>query len=207
MLQGAQDAHEAIRPSSVFNTPESIAIVSGQGSAQLYTLIWNRFVASQMTAAVFDTMAVKLSQNGVQFAANGSQVKFDGFILPFTMILTRIRCYQIWLLEMWSSRLIANQSNISLNRLLAILKRPLSRPFWKKMGLDVRQPTHRPLKLFRNVTMFALCVKRFEPTELGEIVNKLIVEYFPDIVNVTFTAEMEGKLDDVEVGKSSGNVL
>ena len=50
-----------------------------------------------------------------------------------------------------------------------------------------------------------LAAKRFEPTELGEIVNKLIVEYFPDIVNVTFTAEMEGKLDDVEVGKSSGD--
>ena len=68
--------------------------------------------------------------------------------------------------------------------------------------MDVRQPTHQQLKPFRNVIMFALAAKRFEPTELGEIVNKLIVEYFPDIVkNVTFTAEMEGKLDDVEVGK------
>ena len=77
---GAQDAHEAIRPSSVFNTPESIAKYLDKDQLKLYTLIWNRFVASQMTAAVFDTMNVKLEQNGVQFAANGSQVKFDGYL-------------------------------------------------------------------------------------------------------------------------------
>ena len=61
---GAQDAHEAIRPSSVFNTPESIAKYLDKDQLKLYTLIWNRFVASQMTAAVFDTMNVRLGQNG-----------------------------------------------------------------------------------------------------------------------------------------------
>ena len=69
------------------------------------------------------------------------------------------------------------------------------------MELDVRQPMLRPLKPSKKRYYVRLAAKRFEPTELGEIVNKLIVEYFPDIVNVTFTAEMEGKLDDVEVGK------
>ena len=68
---GAQDAHEAIRPSSVFNTPESIAKYLDKDQLKLYTLIWNRFVASQMTAAVFDTMNVRLGQNGVQYTANG----------------------------------------------------------------------------------------------------------------------------------------
>ena len=77
---GAQDAHEAIRPSSVFNTPESIAKYLDKDQLKLYTLIWNRFVASQMTAAVFDTMNVRLGQNGVQYTANGSQVKFDGYL-------------------------------------------------------------------------------------------------------------------------------
>ena len=67
---------------------------------KLYTLIWNRFVASQMTAAVFDTMAVKLPQNGVQFAANGSQVKFDGYLAIYNDS-DKNKCYQIWLLEMW----------------------------------------------------------------------------------------------------------
>ncbi len=59
----------------------------------------------------------------------------------------------------------------------------------------------RRLRLFKKRYYVKLVAKRFEPTELGEIVNKLIVEFFPDIVNVTFTAEMEGKLDDVELGK------
>ena len=143
---GAQDAHEAIRPSSVFNTPEKIAKYLDKDQLKLYTLIWNRFVASQMTGAIFDTMAVKLSQNGVQFAANGSQVKFDGYLA------------------------IYNDSDK--NKMLPDME----------VGDVVKQVNSKP-------------------TDLGQVVNKLIVEYFPDIVNVKFTAEMEGKLDDVEVGK------
>ena len=149
---GAQDAHEAIRPSSVFNTPESIAKYLDKDQLKLYTLIWNRFVASQMTAAIFDTMAVKLSQNGVQFAAMVVKLSLMVILLS-TMTLTRTRCCQIWLLEMWSSRSIASQNNISLNRQLAIRKRLLSR-HWKKMELAVRQPTLRPLKPSKNVTTF-----------------------------------------------------
>ena len=120
---GAQDAHEAIRPSSVFNTPESIAKYLDKDQLKLYTLIWNRFVASQMTAAVFDTMAVKfISKWGFNLLPMVVRLSLM-VILPFIMILTRIRCYRIWLLEMWSSRSIANQSNISPNRLPVILKR------------------------------------------------------------------------------------
>ena len=70
ILLAHKDAHEAIRPSSVFNTPDNIVKYLDKDQLKLYTLIWNRFVASQMTAAVF-TMSVKLEQNGVQFTANG----------------------------------------------------------------------------------------------------------------------------------------
>jgi DNA topoisomerase-1 len=80
---GAQDAHEAIRPSNVNLTPESIAKYLDKDQLRLYTLIWNRFVASQMAAAVFDTMSVRLGQNGVIFAANGSQIKFDGYMAVY----------------------------------------------------------------------------------------------------------------------------
>ncbi|MGC4421807.1 type I DNA topoisomerase, partial [Streptococcus suis] len=80
---GAQDAHEAIRPSNVNLTPESIAKYLDKDQLRLYTLIWNRFVASQMAAAVFDTMSVRLGQNGIVFAANGSQVKFDGYMAVY----------------------------------------------------------------------------------------------------------------------------
>ena len=92
----AQDAHEAIRPSNVFQTPESIAKYLDKDQLKLYTLIWNRFVASQMTAAVFDTMKVTLSQNGVislQMVVKSSLT----VIWPFTTTLIRIKCFLKWL--------------------------------------------------------------------------------------------------------------
>src|SRR5699024_2041367 len=77
--EGAQDAHEAIRPSSTMRTPKSLKDVLSRDQYRLYDLIWSRFVASQMTPAVFDTMTVDLSQNGVMFRANGSKMKFEGY--------------------------------------------------------------------------------------------------------------------------------
>ena len=82
-VSGAQDAHEAIRPSNVQLTPDSIAKYLDKDQLKLYTLVWNRFVASQMTAAIFDTMNVRLGQNGVVFTANGSQIKFDGYMAVY----------------------------------------------------------------------------------------------------------------------------
>lgn len=118
---GAQDAHEAIRPSSVFNTPESIAKYLDKDQLKLYTLIWNRFVASQMTAAVLIPWLLNCLKKGFNLLPMVVRLSLM-VILPFIMILTRIRCYRTWLLEMWSNRSIANQSNISPNRLPVILK-------------------------------------------------------------------------------------
>ena len=78
--QGAQDAHEAIRPSSVLRTPESVKEFLDKDQFKLYSLIWSRMVASQMAPAVLDTMRVDLEQNGVKFVANGSKIKFQGFM-------------------------------------------------------------------------------------------------------------------------------
>ena len=196
---GAQDAHEAIRPSSVFNTPESIAKYLDKDQLKLYTLIWNRFVASQMTAAVFDTMNVKLEQNGVQFAANGSQVKFDGYLAIYNdsdknkMLpdmekgdtVKRVNTNP----EQHFTQPPARYSEATLIKTL------------EENGVG-RPSTYAPtIETIQKRYYVKLVSKRFEPTELGEIVNSLIVEFFPDIVNVKFTAEMEAKLDDVEVGK------
>lgn len=196
---GAQDAHEAIRPSSVFNTPESIAKYLDKDQLKLYTLIWNRFVASQMTAAVFDTMNVKLEQNGVQFAANGSQVKFDGYLAIYNdsdknkMLpdmekgdtVKRVNTNP----EQHFTQPPARYSEATLIKTL------------EENGVG-RPSTYAPtIETIQKRYYVKLVSKRFEPTELGEIVNALIVEFFPGIVNVKFTAEMEAKLDDVEVGK------
>ena len=196
---GAQDAHEAIRPSSVLNTPESIAKYLDKDQLKLYTLIWNRFVASQMTAAVFDTMNVKLGQNGVQFAANGSQVKFDGYLAIYNdsdknkMLpdmekgdtVKRVNTNP----EQHFTQPPARYSEATLIKTL------------EENGVG-RPSTYAPtIETIQKRYYVKLVSKRFEPTELGEIVNSLIVEFFPGIVNVKFTAEMEAKLDDVEVGK------
>ncbi|MGT2547223.1 type I DNA topoisomerase [Streptococcus milleri] len=196
---GAQDAHEAIRPSSVFNTPDNIAKYLDKDQLKLYTLIWNRFVASQMTAAVFDTMSVKLEQNGVQFAANGSQVKFDGYLVIYNdsdknkMLpdmekgdtVKRVNTNP----EQHFTQPPARYSEATLIKTL------------EENGVG-RPSTYAPtIETIQKRYYVKLVSKRFEPTELGEIVNSLIVEFFPDIVNVKFTADMEAKLDDVEVGK------
>ncbi|HFZ4688113.1 TPA: type I DNA topoisomerase [Streptococcus agalactiae] len=196
---GAQDAHEAIRPSSVNHTPESIAKYLDKDQLKLYTLIWNRFLASQMTAAVFDTMKVNLTQNGVTFIANGSQVKFDGYMAVYNdtdknkMLPDMEEGESVKKVntnpEQHFTQPPARFSEASLIKTL------------EENGVG-RPSTYAPtLETIQKRYYVKLAAKRFEPTELGEIVNSLIVEFFPDIVDVTFTAEMEGKLDEVEIGK------
>ena len=195
---GAQDAHEAIRPSNVFQTPESIAKYLDKDQLKLYTLIWNRFVASQMTAAVFDTMKVTLSQNGVIFTAKGSQIKFDGYMAVYNdsdknkmlpdMAEGDTVKKVVTTPEQHFTQPPARYSEATLIKTLE--ENGVGRPSTYAPTLDVIRRYY-----------VKLVAKRFEPTELGEIVNSLIVEFFPDIVDVKFTAEMEGKLDKVEIGK------
>lgn len=196
---GAQDAHEAIRPTNVLNTPESIAKYLDKDQLKLYTLIWNRFVASQMTAAIFDTMKVNLSQNGVTFVANGSQIKFDGYLaiyndseknnmLPDMEVGDTVKKVNLKP-EQHFTQPPARYSEATLIKVL------------EENGVG-RPSTYAPtLETIQKRYYARLVAKRFEPTELGEIVNKLVVEFFPNIVNTEFTAEMEKDLDKVEEGK------
>ena len=195
----AQDAHEAIRPSNVQLTPDSIAKYLDKDQLRLYTLIWNRFVASQMTAAIFDTMSVRLVQNGVIFAANGSQIKFDGY-----MAVYNDADKNKMLPDMEQGDRVVRTSTNPEQHFTQPPARYSEATLIKTLeenGVG-RPSTYAPtIETIQKRYYVKLVAKRFEPTELGEIVNKLIVEFFPDIVNVTFTAEMEQKLDDVEVGK------
>lgn len=196
---GAQDAHEAIRPSNVTLTPESIAQHLDKDQLKLYTLIWNRFVASQMTAAIFDTMKVHLERNGVRFTANGSQVKFDGYLAVYNdsdknkMLPDMAEGDSVKKVstnpEQHFTQPPARYSEATLIKTLE--ENGVGRPSTYAPTLDVIQRRY----------YVRLAAKRFEPTELGEIVNGLIVEFFPDIVDVKFTADMESKLDEVEEGK------
>ena len=197
-VAGAQDAHEAIRPSNVLNTPESIAKYLDKDQLKLYRLIWNRFVASQMTPAVFDTVKVSLSQNGVMFTANGSQVKFDGYMAVYNdadknKILPEMAEGDIVKKdtikpEQHFTQPPARYSEATLIKTL------------EEIGVG-RPSTYAPtLETIQRRYYVKLAAKRFEPTELGEIVNNMVVEFFPNIVNTAFTVDMEQSLDDVEKG-------
>ncbi|WP_414841907.1 type I DNA topoisomerase [Enterococcus saccharolyticus] len=203
--QGAQDAHEAIRPTSALRTPDEMAKYLDKDQLKLYSLIWSRLVASQMTPAILDTMKVTLDHNGVQFIANGSKVKFKGFmqvyveghddgkeekenILPELEIGEMVQSVDIEPKQHFTQP-PARFSEATLIRTL------------EENGVG-RPSTYAPtLETIQRRYYVKLAQKRFEPTELGEIVNTLIEDFFPQIVDVHFTAEMEDNLDKVEEGK------
>ncbi|MFD2729100.1 type I DNA topoisomerase [Enterococcus camelliae] len=204
-VQGAQDAHEAIRPSSVLRTPEEMENYLDKDQLKLYRLIWSRFVASQMKPAILDTMKVTLVQNGVTFIANGSKIKFQGFmkvyvegrddgkedkenILPELVVGDVVQSVDIEPKQHFTQP-PARYSEATLIRTLE--ENGVGRPSTYAPTLDTIQRRY----------YVKLAQKRFEPTELGEIVNSLIEEFFPKIVDSHFTAEMEKDLDSVEEGK------
>lgn len=197
----AQDAHEAVRPTSASRTPESIKKYLSKDQYRLYQLIWNRFMASQMKPAVYNTMRVDLEQNGVTFRANGSQLAFAGFTKVYKDSSAQKDNILPDLEEGESIDLVkldpkqhftqppARYSEATLVR--ALEENGVGRP-------STYAPTLNTLRRRYYVTMKN---RRFEPTELGEIVNELISEYFPQIVDANFTADMEERLDEIEDGK------
>ncbi len=199
--ENAQDAHEAIRPTSAKRTPASIKKYLSKDQFRLYQLIWNRFMASQMKAAVYNTMRVDLEQNGVIFRANGSQLAFAGYqkvykdsnsekdnILPDLEKGENVKLLKLDPKQHFTQP-PARYSEATLVK--ALEENGVGRP-------STYAPTLNTLRRRYYVTMNN---RRFEPTELGEIVNDLIAEYFPEIVDVKFTAEMEEQLDEIEEGK------
>lgn len=202
---GAQDAHEAIRPSSILRTPNSIEEYLDKDQMKLYSLIWARTVASQMKPAILDTMRVELGQNGVMFVANGSKIKFPGFmkvyiegndegkeekenILPELLEGEMVKSVDLEPKQHFTQP-PARYSEATLIKTL------------EENGVG-RPSTYAPtLETIQRRYYVKLQAKRFEPTELGEIVNGLIVEFFPQIVDINFTAEMENDLDKVAEAK------
>ncbi|MFC6314941.1 type I DNA topoisomerase [Lapidilactobacillus achengensis] len=200
--EGAQDAHEAIRPSSVMRTPDSLKEILTRDQLRLYSLIWSRFLASQMTPAVYDTMMVQLEQNGVIYRANGSQMKFAGF--------TKI--YQSSTEEQKENKLpdlaVGDQADLVKTDPEQHFTQPPARyteaslvKALEENGVG-RPSTYAPtIDTIQKRYYVKLQGKSFEPTELGEIVDNLIEEFFPDIVNIDFTAKLENDLDGIEAGQ------
>lgn len=201
----AQDAHEAIRPTSTLRDPQSMKDFLSRDQLRLYKLIWERFVASQMASAVMDTMSVDLKNGNVTFRANGSKVKFAGFMKVYVEGSDDITDEKDKMLPNLNEGDEVTKKDIEPKQHFtqpppryteARLVKTL-----EELGIG-RPSTFAPtLDTIQKRGYVALENKRFIPTELGEIINELILEFFPEIINVEFTAKMEQGLDDIEDGK------
>ncbi|KGX88459.1 type I DNA topoisomerase [Pontibacillus litoralis] len=203
--QKAQDAHEAIRPTSTLRDPRALKEYLSRDQFRLYKLIWERFVASQMAPAVMDTMTVHLRNDKVEFRATGSKVKFKGFMKVYIEGNDDQKKEEDKFLPPLEEGMIVHASKVEPSQHFtqpppryteARLVKTL-----EEMGIG-RPSTFAPtLDTIQRRGYVSLDNKRFVPTELGEIVIQLLKEYFPEIINVEFTVQMEDNLDEVEEGK------
>ncbi|MGB6406575.1 MAG: DNA topoisomerase, partial [Planococcus donghaensis] len=201
----SQDAHEAVRPTSVMRTPESMKSILSRDLYRLYKLIWDRFVASQMSSAVLDTVMAELQNGEAVFRANGSQVKFPGFMKLYIEGTDDQKEEKDNILPEMTEGDVVKAVDITPNQHFtqppprfteARLVRAL-----EELGIG-RPSTYAPtLDTIQKRGYVTLDAKRFIPTELGEIVHQLVLEFFPDILNIEFTAKMEHDLDTVEEGE------
>ncbi len=197
-----QDAHEAIRPTDIARTPVDLKDSLTKDQFKLYQLIWKRFTASQMGNAIYETTSVKIDANGEQFSVAASRLKFDGFLSVYSQEDDKEEQVRI-------SQDLGKETKLSLKELCykqhftqppahyteATLVRAL-----EELGIG-RPSTYAP-------TITTLLGRRYivkenkniYVTEIGEVVDKMMKEAFPSIVDVNFTANMETLLDGVELG-------
>ncbi|HLW78652.1 MAG TPA: type I DNA topoisomerase, partial [Terriglobia bacterium] len=208
--KSAQDAHEAIRPTAVERDPESMARYLGKDELALYTLIFNRFVSSQMNPAVYDRTTVDIEATEAVFRATGQVVKFDGFMRVYTE---------------------GQDDAAADDDEAATLPAMNEGETLKLLGFEPEQHFTQPPPRFSQATLikeledkgigrpstYAAIMtsilnreyveedpsKRLRPTSLGRVVAELLIAAFPDILEVSFTAQLEEELDEVENGKEN----
>ncbi len=208
--EGAQDAHEAIRPTTVSRTPAQLAGILKRDELRLYTLIWERFVASQMSAALFDQTTVEIASGEYAFRVTGTVMKFPGFTRVYDDGKEDEKKERLALPELIEGDALERQgleekqhftepppryTEASLVR--ALEENGIGRPSTYSTIVETIQARGYVTQQER----------RFMPTPIGEAVNDLLVEHFPDVVNLAFTAEMEGDLDKVAEGQEDWATL
>ena len=200
----AQDAHEAVRPTSANRTPDNMKQYLSRDQHRLYKLIWDRFIASQMAPAILDTVKIDLSNNGVLFRSTGQTIKFKGFMQIYIEGTDDGEDdLNSKLPEMNEGETVTSETiepaqhytqpppRFTEARLVKTLEESgIGRPSTYAPTIDTIQK--------RNYVR--IDQKRFIPTEIGEIVNEQVVEYFPDIIDIAFTRNMEASLDSVAEG-------
>lgn len=198
----AQDAHEAIRPSDVTLTPEKVKESLRPEEYKLYKLIWERFMASQMASCKMNTISLEVLNGDYKFRASGSSVEFDGFMrlydykndeeeentaIPDLDENEKLKAKEI-LMDQHFTQPPARYTEASFVKTL------------EELGIG-RPSTYAPtISTLINRTYVEREKRNLVPTDLGKIVNAIMVEYFKEIVDVQFTADMESRLDHIEEG-------
>jgi DNA topoisomerase-1 len=204
---GAQDAHEAIRPTSVIRTPAQVKEYLSRDQFRLYKLIWERFVASQMASAVFDAVSADIRVGEALFRATGSKMKFPGFMKVYVEGKDDNKKEENkWLPPLEKGQQLKRKSITPKQHFTQPPPRYTEATLVKELeekGIG-RPSTYAPtLETIKKRGYVLMEDKRFVPSELGEIVIGLIGEFFPEVLNVEFTAHMEDDLDQVEAGKAN----
>jgi DNA topoisomerase I len=199
----AQDAHEAIRPTLPLRSPEAVGQFLSPDESKLYELIWKRFVASQMSNAVYSVLAIHINAGDYQFRAGGAELVFDGFLKAYRDSAEVPE-------EMKEIPQLTEGEEVDLVELLPEQHFTKAPPRYSDASLvkDLeekgigRPSTYAPtLRTIIDRNYAKRVARYFHPTELGVLVNELLMEHFPNIFDYEFTARMEDALDEVEDGK------
>ena len=203
--QNSQDAHEAIRPTYIDLTPEKLKDDLTPDQFKLYRLIYNRFIASQMSAAIYNTVSATVNVNSYNFKANGQTLKFKGFMTLYVESLDNEQEESdenipelIIGQEVIKEKLDPKQSfteppprYTEASLVKALEEKGIGRP-------STYSPTITTILERRYIEKEQ---KQLVPTDLGKVVNKLLTENFADVINVEFTAKIENEFDDIAEGK------
>ncbi len=198
--KSAQEAHEAIRPAYAEREPNALKIELQPRELKLYELIWRRFIACQMNSAIFDSTVAQINAKNYTFKATGQALKFDGFL-------------KIYPIKYQEQNLPELQEGEQLDLIKLLPEQHFTQPparyteaslikVLEKEGIG-RPSTYAPILSTIQERNYVQKdeQKRFYPTEVGVIVNDLLVQHFPEIVDVKFTAKMEEELDEIAQGK------
>ena len=200
-----QDAHEAIRPTTVFNTPEKMAPYLSVDQLTLYELIWKRFIASQMNPALINRNSVSIKAGSYVFTATGSSIEFPGFMALYMSVDEEI--------ESESRKKKDDLPDLSEGMVLKLNKLEPKQHFTQppprfseaslvkeleENGIGRPSTYSTILSTIREKGYVDFVKRNFKPSELGFIVNDLLVKSFPDVLDVEFTAKMEDNLDRIE---------
>jgi DNA topoisomerase-1 len=197
--KNAQEAHEAIRPTNVKLNPEQIKEYLDSRQYKLYKLIWQRAVASQMKPALVNTVSVDITASKYTFRSTGAQIHFQGFLKIYPMQISENTLPDLTEKEKLYSEKIYGEQKFTqpparyseAGLVKALEQRGIGRP-------STYAPTISTILARNYVTLED---KRLKPTEIGMLVNDVLVEHFPQIVDYNFTAKIESELDEIAMGK------